>query len=103
MGKYEVFKDKGKQWRFNLKAGNGEIIAVSEGYSSEQACLNGIESVKRNANSEVVFTYLVEEKAFNDFKEKVVSPEEEKALIGEVEEKLVDENSGIFYKGKKVE
>lgn len=47
--KFEVFRDKGREWRFNLKALNGEIIASSEGYSSKQACLQGIESVKRNA------------------------------------------------------
>ena len=34
---------------FNLKAGNGEVIATSEVYSSKDACLNGIESVKKNA------------------------------------------------------
>lgn len=49
MGKFEVYKGKGGEFRFRLKAGNGEIIATGEGYSSKQACLNGIESVKKNA------------------------------------------------------
>jgi len=47
--KFELFKDKGGQFRFNLKAANGEIIATSEGYASKASALNGIESVKKNA------------------------------------------------------
>lgn len=48
-GKFEVYKDKKEQYRFRLKAGNGEIIASSEAYTSKDACMNGIESVKKNA------------------------------------------------------
>ena len=48
MGKFEVKQVK-TGFKFNLKAGNGEIIAVSEVYSTEKACLNGIESVRNNA------------------------------------------------------
>ena len=48
-GKFEVFTDKAGEFRFRLKAPNGEIIAVGEGYSSKASCLNGIESVKKNA------------------------------------------------------
>ena len=48
MGKYEMKQVK-TGFKFNLKAGNGEIIAVSEVYASENACLNGIESVRKNA------------------------------------------------------
>ncbi|NMC61265.1 MAG: YegP family protein [Candidatus Methanofastidiosa archaeon] len=47
--KYEVYKDKKGEYRFRLKASNGETIAVSEGYSSKTNCMNGIESVKKNA------------------------------------------------------
>ncbi len=47
--KFEVYEDKKGEYRFRLKAGNGEIIATGEGYSSKAACLNGIESVKKNA------------------------------------------------------
>lgn len=47
--KFEVYQDKKGEYRFRLKAGNGEVIASSEGYSSKQACLQGIESVKKNA------------------------------------------------------
>ncbi|MCW7470746.1 YegP family protein [Leptospira kanakyensis] len=49
--KFEIYKDKSGEFRFRLKAGNGEIIASSEGYSSKQACENGINSVKTNAAS----------------------------------------------------
>jgi uncharacterized protein YegP (UPF0339 family) len=48
--KFEVYKDKAGEYRFRLKAGNGEVIASGEGYSSKQACLGGIESVKKNAS-----------------------------------------------------
>ena len=48
-GKFELYKDARGEFRFRLKAGNGEIIATSEGYSSKSACLIGIESVKKNA------------------------------------------------------
>ena len=47
--KFEMYKDKAEEFRFRLKARNGEIIATSEGYSSKAACENGIESVRRNA------------------------------------------------------
>ncbi len=47
--KFEVYKDKSDEFRFRLKATNGEIIAVSESYSSKAGCLGGIESVKKNA------------------------------------------------------
>lgn len=48
-GKFELYTDARGEWRFRLKAGNGETIAVSEGYSSKSAAQNGIESVKKNA------------------------------------------------------
>lgn len=45
--KFMVYKDKGEEWRFNLVAPNGEVIASSEGYTSKDNCLKGVESVKR--------------------------------------------------------
>ena len=47
--KFELYEDKSGQFRFRLKARNGQIIATSEGYTAKAGCLNGIESVKRNA------------------------------------------------------
>ena len=53
--KFEVYVDKAGEFRFRLKARNGEIIAASEGYKAQASCLNGIESVKKNApDAEVV-------------------------------------------------
>ena len=48
MGKFVVKQTK-NGFVFNLKAGNGEIIATSQTYSGEDACMNGIESVRKNA------------------------------------------------------
>ena len=47
--KFEVYTDKAGEIRFRLKAINGQIIAVSEGYKAMKSCLYGIESVKKNA------------------------------------------------------
>ena len=53
--KFEVYLDKAGEYRFRLKATNGQIIAVGEGYKAKASCLNGIESVKKNApDAEVV-------------------------------------------------
>jgi uncharacterized protein YegP (UPF0339 family) len=46
---FEWYKDKAGKFRFKLKAANGEIIATSEAYNSKDGCVNGIESVKKNA------------------------------------------------------
>lgn len=53
-GKFEGYVDKAGKYRFRLKASNGEIIAVGESYSSKSACMNGIESVKKNAATAVI-------------------------------------------------
>ena len=47
--KFEIYTDKAGEYRFRLKAKNGQIIATSEGYKKKTSCLNGIESVKKNA------------------------------------------------------
>lgn len=49
MGKFELSKRKNGETQFNLKAGNGEIILTSEGYTTKAACLKGVESVKKNS------------------------------------------------------
>ncbi|HPV99116.1 MAG TPA: YegP family protein [Spirochaetota bacterium] len=48
-GKFEIYLDKSGKYRFRLKASNGEIIAAGESYNSKDACLKGIESIKKNA------------------------------------------------------
>lgn len=47
--KFEVYKDKRGEFRFRLKASNGEPIGTGEGYKAKAGCMNGIESIKKNA------------------------------------------------------
>lgn len=48
--KFQIYMDKSERYRFRLRATNGQIIAsCGEPYNSKKACLNGIDSVKRNA------------------------------------------------------
>lgn len=49
MGKFVVSLRKNGEFQFNLVAGNGQVILSSEGYTTKPACLNGVESVKKNA------------------------------------------------------
>ncbi len=49
MGKFVITKRSNGEFQFNLKAGNGETILTSEGYSSKSGATNGIESVRVNA------------------------------------------------------
>jgi len=55
MGKFEITTRKSGEFQFNLKAGNGQIILASEGYSTKAACQNGIESVKKNSQDDSKF------------------------------------------------
>lgn len=50
-GKFEVYKDKAGEFRFRLKAANGQNILSSEGYKTKSACMNGVESVKKNSQN----------------------------------------------------
>ena len=47
--KFEIYADKAGEFRFRLKATNGQVIAVSEGYKAMASCVNGVESVKKKA------------------------------------------------------
>jgi uncharacterized protein YegP (UPF0339 family) len=47
--KFEVNKDKAGAFRFKFVAGNGETVAVSEGYKSKESAMKGISSIKENA------------------------------------------------------
>ena len=55
MAKFEISVRKNGEFQFNLKASNGEVILTSEGYTTKAACLNGIESVKKNSQVETRF------------------------------------------------
>ena len=48
-GKFEIFKDRKGEFRFRLKATNGQIILASEGYTTKASCMNGVKSVMTNA------------------------------------------------------
>ena len=52
--KFEMYRDKAGEFRFRLKARNGQIVGTSEGYTAKAGCLNGIESVKKNAVAEEI-------------------------------------------------
>ncbi len=51
-GTFEVFTDKSGEFRFRLKAGNGQTVLSSQGYASKASAMKGIESVKNNAADE---------------------------------------------------
>lgn len=55
MWKFEIYKDKAGEPRFRLKAWNGQIILASQWYSSKAACENGIESVRKNSQTDERF------------------------------------------------
>jgi len=52
MGKFEIKTDKSGKFRFNLKAGNGQVILSSQGYTTKAACENGIESVRTHSQDD---------------------------------------------------
>lgn len=53
-GKFELYTDVRGQYRFRLKATNGQIIAVGESYKTKAAALDGIDSIRRNAQAPLV-------------------------------------------------
>ena len=50
LGKFTISQD-GPNFRYRLKASNGELLVVSELYTSEKACRTGIETIKKNAET----------------------------------------------------
>ncbi|WP_431134718.1 YegP family protein [Psychroserpens mesophilus] len=55
MAKFEVYTDARGEYRFRLKANNGQNILASEGYSAKAGCMNGIESVRKNSQDDRKF------------------------------------------------
>ena len=55
MGKFVITLRKNGEFQFNLKASNGQVILTSEGYTTKSACMNGIESVRKNCKVEARF------------------------------------------------
>ena len=58
MGTFLISKRKNEEFQFVLKAGNGQVILASEGYTTKAACENGIESVKKNSQEDKRFDRL---------------------------------------------
>jgi len=58
MGTFLISKRKNDEFQFVLKAGNGQVILASEGYTTKAACENGIESVKKNSQTDARFDKL---------------------------------------------
>lgn len=58
MGKFIITTRKNDDFQFVLKATNGQVILASQGYTSKQACMNGVESVKKNSLDESNFDIL---------------------------------------------
>jgi uncharacterized protein YegP (UPF0339 family) len=54
-GKFELYKDKGGEFRFHLKTSNGQNILASEGYKQKSSATNGIESVRKNASNDALY------------------------------------------------
>lgn len=52
MGKFVITKRSNGEFQFNLRAGNGQAILSSEGYSTKPNCENGIESVRKNSQDD---------------------------------------------------
>ncbi|MDC9724084.1 MAG: YegP family protein [Urechidicola sp.] len=58
MGKFEIYNDKRGEFRFRLKASNGQNILASEGYHAKSGCTNGIESVRKNSQNDARYERL---------------------------------------------
>ena len=58
MGKFVKFQDKAGEFRFNLKADNGQVILTSEGYTTKSSRDNGIASVRKNCSDDSCFEKL---------------------------------------------
>jgi hypothetical protein len=53
MPKFQVYKDVAGKFRFRLRAGNNQIVAVGEAYEQHASCINGIRSIQKNCNAEI--------------------------------------------------
>jgi len=53
MSKFEIYKVRIEEYRFRLKAGNGQDILASECYAAKICCTNGIESIRENSTNDL--------------------------------------------------
>lgn len=80
-GKFEVYKDKAGKFRFRLKASNGQIVLTGEAYNTKDACIDGIESVKKNSQKDSAFEMYEDKKGGFRFRLKAANGE----IIGQGE------------------
>jgi len=80
-GKFEVYKDKAGKYRYRLKAGNGQVVLTGEAYNSKNACLDGVDSVKKNSQKETAFEVYEDKKGGFRFRLKAANGE----IIGQGE------------------
>ena len=92
-GVFEVYRDKADEYRFRLKASNGQNVLSSEGYSAKAGCMNGIESVKENCKvSERFETY--EDKA-GKYRFRLKAANGQVIGVGEAYESEASRDAGI--------
>ena len=77
--KFTVYLDKAQNYRFNLKAGNGEIIAASESYPDKKSALKGIASIVKNAPVAKIEDATLVAEAAKPAKAKAAKPKKAKA------------------------
>ncbi len=94
-GKFEIKVTAKGNYMFSLKAGNGQVIAVSESYSTLEACQKGIESVRKNSQA------AVEDQTVANF-EKIAHPKYEVYTdkAGEIRFRLKATNGQIIVTGE---
>ncbi|NDV94868.1 DUF1508 domain-containing protein [Dysgonomonas sp. 521] len=93
MGKFEITKRKNGEFQFNLKASNGQVVLVSEGYTKKENCKNGIESVRKNSQVDARFDRLEAKNGKPYFNLKATNGQ----IIGtsEMYESVVSRDNGI--------
>lgn len=55
MAEFHVFKDVIGEHRWRLVAGNNQIVAASEGYTTKQSAINSANNVKNWASNALVY------------------------------------------------
>ena len=94
--KFELYYDKSGDYRFRLKARNGSIIAKSQGYTNKINCLNGIESVRKNALTDVI----IDENALADEQPVLFALEEAAPLATTAPSSVTEDNPNTVLMGK---
>ncbi len=85
LGKYEVYPEEG-EFKYRLKANNGEILIVSNGYSSRAGAKSGIETLKKNVEGGVI-RIVTDKNGYSQFR--IFNANEARLIV-----------SGEFYKTK---